>query len=222
MHKDVNGLVLREVSVGERDKILTVLCEDLGKITVSAKGAKSYKSQIFAVAQTFCYGSFTLFLKGDRYLLDSGEPTEKFSGLQKDVVRLALAGYITKICDILTDEFMPEDMLLRLALNSLFALSERETDHRIIKAAFELRAASLCGYMPHIDGEFLKDGTRTVRLGGSVLAAVKYIIGCDLSKIFSFNIEGESKMQLCEFCEDYICRQTEQSPKALAFYKSLI
>lgn len=39
----VSGVVLREVDVGEYDKMLTVLTAELGKISVYANGAKRLK-----------------------------------------------------------------------------------------------------------------------------------------------------------------------------------
>ena len=39
MFKTTKGLILREVKYKEADRILTVLTEDMGKITVKARGA---------------------------------------------------------------------------------------------------------------------------------------------------------------------------------------
>lgn len=40
MHVTTQGIVLREVNYKESDKILTVLTQDLGKITVSARASR--------------------------------------------------------------------------------------------------------------------------------------------------------------------------------------
>ena len=48
-----DGVVLRETPLGETGKRLVVLAKDLGKITVSAKGAKSAKSRLSAPSQMF-------------------------------------------------------------------------------------------------------------------------------------------------------------------------
>ena len=36
----IRGIVLKEVFVGESDKIITILAKDYGKISISAKGAR--------------------------------------------------------------------------------------------------------------------------------------------------------------------------------------
>ena len=45
MHAVVGGLVIRSVDYRESDKILTVLTDRLGKLTVSARGARRRGSQ---------------------------------------------------------------------------------------------------------------------------------------------------------------------------------
>ncbi len=56
----VHGLVVRETDVGEYDKILTLVTNELGKITVSVKGAKSLKSKNLAACQPFAYYTYLL------------------------------------------------------------------------------------------------------------------------------------------------------------------
>ena len=58
MRKTTDGLVLREVAVGEHDKLLTVLTPKEGKITLSAKGARSMKSKVLPLCRLFTYGNF--------------------------------------------------------------------------------------------------------------------------------------------------------------------
>ena len=51
MHKTTRALVLREVKYKEADKILTVLTEDEGKLTVSARGVMRRGSKLAAACQ---------------------------------------------------------------------------------------------------------------------------------------------------------------------------
>ena len=49
------GLVLREVKVGESDRILTILTPEHGLISASAKGSLRLKSKLFSACGLFCY-----------------------------------------------------------------------------------------------------------------------------------------------------------------------
>lgn len=54
------GLVLRQVKVGEADRILTILTPDLGVISASARGSLRMKSPLFSATGLFCYSEFSL------------------------------------------------------------------------------------------------------------------------------------------------------------------
>ena len=71
-----DGIVLKEAALGETGKRLIVLAKDLGKITVSAKGAKSAKSRLNAPAQLFSYSSFTAYKNRNFYNASQGEIIE--------------------------------------------------------------------------------------------------------------------------------------------------
>ena len=61
MFKTTKGLILREVKYKEADRILTVLTEDMGKITVKARGALRKSSKVAAATQLFAFSELTMF-----------------------------------------------------------------------------------------------------------------------------------------------------------------
>ena len=58
MQVATTGLVLRQVKVGEADRILTILTPDLGVVSASARGSLRMKSALFSATGLFCYSSF--------------------------------------------------------------------------------------------------------------------------------------------------------------------
>ena len=54
------GLVIREINVGEADKIITLLTEDIGKVSVSVRGARK-NSRFSYGTQILTYGQYILF-----------------------------------------------------------------------------------------------------------------------------------------------------------------
>ena len=146
-----SGLVLRSTDVGDNDKLLTLLTAEYGKITVSAKGARSLKSKFMAVSQQFAYGEFTFTVKGDHKWLKDASLTESFFSVRRDLPRLALACYVASVTEQLSLEGQADIDLMRLALNTLFMLcgDKHSLDH--IKAVFELNAVSIGGFAPELD-----------------------------------------------------------------------
>ncbi len=149
MHKEVKGLVLRTVDLKESDRLLTVFTEEEGAVTALARGARSLKSRKMPATQQFCYSSFILYEQGDKLGVKEASLIESFYGIRSSIEGLSLASYIA---EIMVDVGVAESDvdLLRLALNSLYAISSGKYDLNKVKAAFEIRAASILGFMPDI------------------------------------------------------------------------
>lgn len=149
---EVKGLVIRTVDLSEHDKLLTLFTEEHGKITAVANGSRALKSRYLAAAQLFCYGSYVLYQRGDRYWVREVTLIESFFDLRADLTRMALAAYICDVADDVVEENAPEKPFLRLVLNSLYAIASGKFSQAQIKAAFEMRAAADLGFCPMLDG----------------------------------------------------------------------
>ena len=149
MLQEVKGLVIRTVDVKESDRLITVYTEECGLITALAKGSRSVKSRKLSATGMFCYSSFILFGQGDKLWVREAELIESFFEIRENVEGMALAFYIAEVLDnVGTAQAEPE--LLRLALNSLFAISKKKYSLDLIKAAFEIRSAAILGFMPDV------------------------------------------------------------------------
>ena len=153
----VRGLVIRTVDIKETDRLITIFTEEQGAVTALARGARSLKSRKMSSTMQFCYGSFVLYGQGDKYFVKEAELIESFFDLRRSIEGLALANYIAEVLSDVTVEEAEGD-LLRLSLNSLYAIANDRYSLKKIKAVFEIRAASILGFMPdvlqcHICGE---------------------------------------------------------------------
>ena len=149
MTTEVRGLIIRTVDIKESDRLVTIFTEEHGVMTALARGARSVKSRKLAATLQFCYGKYILYKQGDKYWIKEAELIESFFDIGQSLEGLALATYITEVLsDVTIAEADVE--LLRLSLNSLYAISKRLYSVVKIKAAFEIRAASILGFMPNI------------------------------------------------------------------------
>lgn len=146
---EVKGLVIRTTDIKESDRLITIYTEEMGTVTAMARGARALKSRQMASTMQFCYASFVLYKRGEYFWIKESELIESFFGIRNSIEGLALATYITEVlCDVAVTE--AENELLRLSLNSLYAISEEKCPPDKIKAAFEIRAASVIGFMPDV------------------------------------------------------------------------
>lgn len=149
-HESIDGVVLRVRDYADHDRYLSVLTAERGRITILSKGGRSLKSSQTAISQMYTYGNFEYYRRGDFNILKGGSPVQHFYALSTDIDRLNLAAYLCELTSELTDEGEEAGDMLRLLLNSLYAISRDLYPQELIKGAFEMRAMSVSGYMPEL------------------------------------------------------------------------
>ncbi len=149
MLTEVKGIVLRVVDIKETDRLLSIYTEEMGLVTALAKGSRSLKSRKMASTQQLCYSSFILFGEGDKLFVREASLIESFYSIRESLDGLALAMYISEVvADVATADGDRE--LLRLTLNTLYAIAKGSYDLELVKGAFEMRLLSILGFMPEI------------------------------------------------------------------------
>jgi len=147
-----DGLVLRESEYGENDKILVVLTAEYGKIMLTAKGARSMRSKSLPLCHLFTYANFEYYEKNGRRWLSGGSVNDSFFGLNGDIQGFALAAYIVQLAAEITGEGVPCPEVLRMTLNTLYAIENKLKPLPLIKSAYEIFAANVSGFTPDISG----------------------------------------------------------------------
>ena len=245
MYLKTEGLVLRETDYKDSDKLLTVLTKDRGQLTLRARGVKSRSSKLKAGCQLLAFSEFTIFENKGYMLIDESVPIELFMAVREDIELLSLGSYIMQVSEVLSQEDEPDPALLSLTLNCLFALSKLGLPQELVKGVFELRAACLAGYAPMLDGcQVCQNpepdrfhvaegslqcagcaipGDMGIRLPvhPGTLAAMRYIVACDLKRLFSFSLAEAGVQELSNLSETYLLTQLERGFFTLDFYKSL-
>lgn len=247
MHTTTNALVLREVDYKESDKILTLLTQEQGKLTASARGCRRKGSAIAAACQLLCWSEVVLYDYQGRWSVKEAAAQRQFRGVREDLDKLSLACYFAEVTELLAVEGEPCPELLSLILNCLHALDKLNKPPVLVKAAFELKAMCLAGYEPLLDGcavcgaaepeqprFHLKDGVLhcagcrgeleegiSMPLDGPSLAAMRQVACGDPKRLFSFRAEGESLRLLGDLTEAYLHTQMERGFRTLDFYKRM-
>ena len=243
MFNTTKALILREVRYKEADRMLTLLTSTDGKLTAKARGALRRSSRTAAATQQLTFSELTLFGNRGKWTVNEGSVIEGFDGLRSDIAAFSLGCYFAECLEAFAVEEQPDEALLQLALNSLYALSRTLYDRRQIKAAFELRLMCLSGYAPDLSscagcgGEpedpvlSLEEGRvycarcphpgSVYPLGGEVLAAMRYVASAPAKKLFSFSLGEEALSRLSRATEQYLLRQSERHFGTLSYYKQI-
>lgn len=176
-HEAIDGVVVNSLDKGDNNRYLSVLTAKKGRITLLAKGSHSLRGEQRAISQMFTYANFEYYERGEIAILKGGSPIHSFYTLSDNMDHLNLATYLCEVVCELTDEGVEAEDMLRMLLNSLYALCTDRYPSELIKGAFEWRAASLSGYEPmllscHRCGCAVEDGAiyLDVMNGGVVCA----------------------------------------------------
>ncbi len=249
MQMKTDGIVLREQKYNENDRLLTVLTRKYGLVYAYARGADKLKSRLSTATKQFCYSDFILFKNKERCLVDTADSKKIFFGISSSLEKLALSSYLAQLCIYLSPQSDDSEQILRLLLNCLYMLDENKRSDEFIKPLFELRLASLCGFMPNLvacsncltyesenmyldaeKGEIICsdcaekigiDTTRCALLTPSVLTAMRHIVFSDFNKLFSFKTSQETLEMLGSICEWYLKDKLEHHFETLDFYHSV-
>lgn len=250
MQSQTRGVVLRTSPVGESDRLVTVLTEDLGVVRAFARRSRAAKSRLVSATQPFCYARLSLYARRDgSFVVDDAQPIEVFFALREDIGRLALGQYLCDLAGALAPPGEGAAGILRLLLAALGLLCRAPgRAPAVVKAAFEMRALSCAGYMPDLigcaqcrryaaepmffypqQGILLCPACRQAAAGQGgglalhpgALTALRHTVYADLPRLFAFSLGGQGQAELARASEAYVLAQLERGFKTLDFYHSI-
>lgn len=242
----ISGLVLRETRYKESDRIITVLTPSLGVISASAKSSLRLKSRLFSACGLFCYSEFTLVPGRNMYTVRDALVKNVFHGISDSIESMSLAMYMAEMVQALLPTGAESEKELRLMLNCLYMLSEKKADVRTVKAVFELRTMSECGFLPQLlccrgcgrydgtafyfdaDEGYLLCGDCAAKadkrpgLDAGALFALRHICLVDDKRIFAFKISSASLAMLANAAERYALIHLDKPLKSYDFLKTVL
>lgn len=218
----VKGVVIKEVTYKENDKIITLLTDDLGKISCIARGAKRTNSPILANSQYLVYSEFVLYRSKNFYYINSAEVINTFYNLRIDFDKLTYIFELTRLLNSVTDENEDTSNILKLFLNTLFAIDKYTTDINVLNAVFKIKLFQLLGFAPRVQDcincktnlenneifyDYVSnsfycgncvgiDKRRYIKLSKATLIAIRYVLAADLKKIFAFELKDTKDFKL--------------------------
>lgn len=148
-YSNITGFVLREFKYKETSKIIEVFTEEIGRISIMARGVLRPKNTNLSSCQRFVKANYNLAgPRGEFYYLKDGSLIKSYSKSNK---KFDIIVYKSAICDLLlrTMDQIQNDLVYNLLDASFLAFEEAEKNWIDIFFAFLLKYISFSGYKPN-------------------------------------------------------------------------
>lgn len=188
-YQEVTAMVIGVQPVGEYDRRVVLLTRERGKIACFARGARRPNSSLIAGTDLFAFGTFRFYAGRDAYVLTEASIQNYFSWFRSHIEASLVGQYFCEVLEYCTRENNDEAQLLLLLYQSLRALQAEKMTIPLVRAVFELKTVTIEGELREpAPGRYLP----------AVSAAMNYIAGSSIGKLYSFEMESHAASELEE------------------------
>jgi len=144
------AVVLRVRTLGEKDRVMTLLSPERGKFDAAARGSRGGKSKLRAVSQPFVLARFLLAHGRSLDIATQAEIENAHIHISSDLLKTAWATYCCEVCDALPDHLPDAELfdLLCVTLEALDTSVATPPALEIVGRWFETHFLAILGYPP--------------------------------------------------------------------------
>ena len=235
----LSGIVIGEQMKGESNKQIVLLAKGLGRVILSARGARNAKSKLLAATQLFCYADFVVHEGKGFISINQAELQKSFYGLRLDVDKFSEAMYLTELVNRTCPAGMEQDEVLELLYYAFSVMEKGTLPPKLISRIFELKLLQISGlFAPeecHTWGESEGDIYFDGRLGAffcenhktsnsifvydAVRKAFAHVLSKDGRSVFGFNLSEEALEQLSVILKNYMDVHMDVRLKTCDFFE---
>lgn len=237
------GIIIRQNNYGDAHRMLSVFTKDSGIIKAIRYGVRGKKTSNAAAFQLFCYGDFKLRpSRGEIMTAVSADIIDGFYPVSEDIVKLALLTYLADITFCLLGEGNPDNRILSIFLNTVYAAAYMNEDYLKLKTVYELKLMCAGGYMPNFSrcsacggapeyfkpdsGSFvcrLHHSAGDIKVSSGAAALMKYIAEVPDKRMLAFKLKDESVLEeLNAITEKYVSIQCERTFESLRYFRAML
>lgn len=144
------GIVLKRINFGEKDRLITVFTKNLGKVTLVAKGIRNIQSKKAPHLELFTHVSYFLATGRNLDIVTEAYTLESFPNLRKHLEKVAYAYSIIEVLDRLCAERQEHKTIYGLLLETLRKIDNvADGNIKPIIDDFMLKTLWELGYLVH-------------------------------------------------------------------------
>lgn len=240
------AIVLKQIKLGEADRILTLYTPYLGKVRAVARGVRRTKSRLAGHLELLTRTSLSLARGRNLDVITQAQAQESFRPLREDLLCLGQALYVTELVERFTMEAVENYLVYRLLVETLRWLAEAATlQGEVPLRYFELHLLRHLGYSPRLDrclgcggvvdgdGYFSASGGGVLcrhcstkepvvrRVSSQALEALRLLLHSGPMAMRGFRLSPELSAELQWLLREYVQYLLEGDVRSLAFLDNL-
>lgn len=231
------GMVLKVQDYKENDKLLWILTEDYGKVSVIAKGARKSKNKNFSNTLPFCFGEYVLFKGRTMFSLNEGRIIDSFQDILNNYDTLIYGSYFNELIDIAIEEEPCNEIFVDL-VKAFFLMRNAAVDLDTLARAFEIKLLKATGYgislehcavcgkkinsSDYISFQFYGgvcencDKQYGTNVSLSAYNGIKFLSKVDLEKVGRLTLDEKTKLEINKILTTFIELNYRRKPKSLS------
>ena len=239
------AIVLKRISLGEADNIVTLYTPHLGKIRAVAKGVRKPTSRLGGHLEPLTQSSLLIAQGQNLDIITQGQTIEGFLPLRTSLWNACCAIYVAELVDQFTVEQVEDHPFYRLLHTTLMWLCEARSCELVLRY-FELHLLSHLGYQPELyeclscrsslepkknlfsvpDGGVLcpdcsRTGPLTQPVSVDAIKAMRYLLTSDRASAGRLRMNTELSHELEHLLRGYMRHLLERELRSASFLDHL-
>ena len=239
------AIIIKEVKLGEADRILTFYTPHLGKIQGVAKGVRRPRSKMAGHLELLTHSTVSLARGRNLDTVTGSQTIDSFLPLKSDLELTSYALYAIELINQFTPDSVENHPLFQLLLETMHHLC-RGSNSEVFLRSFELHLLELVGYRPQLGrciscrlplkpvtsyfsptaGGILCPGcsnsqSSTRRISVNAIKVFRWLQGNDLNAAEKLKIDQELSRELEGIMRGYLRYLLEREVKSTAWLDML-
>ncbi len=152
------AVILKQMPLGEADRILTMFTPVFGKVRAVAKGVRKPTSRMGGSVEPLTRANMLLSKGNDLDIVSQSEPIDAYLAVRGDLEKTSTAFYMAELIDAFTTEQSENRSLYRHFVGSLEMLCDLKNDGQgnvrelmLLRTSYEAGLLAMTGYRPQIN-----------------------------------------------------------------------
>lgn len=147
-----DGIILRQMPLGESDRLLTLYTPGYGKIRTVARRVRRTKSKLVGHTEPLTHSRLSISYGKSLDWISEAETIHSFRRIKEDLTLLAKGLYLSELVDGFSVELEPNPSVYKLLLDTItiFNNTVEPLSYSALIRQFELRLLMLSGFGPDL------------------------------------------------------------------------